>query len=204
MTAEYLSISTPAQQHEKAREILLRAVLHGPASVPLADRQAVAEWILTSRLDRRSPGPGNLDIRSRRRELGLTQAQLAQLLGVDRTTVIRWERTRRVPSIQLSRRLAEVLGLNYRDVSHLGRAHRSGGTSRSRTWLARAAERYRPDWPLIGDNLRAARELAGVTQAELARRVGVSRSTLSLYERGLWQPTAWSAFQDRARAALGL
>ncbi len=40
-----------------------------------------------------------------------------------------------------------------------------------------------PTWTL-GDRLRKARELAGMDQDELARRVGISRGTVSNYELG--------------------
>lgn len=42
-------------------------------------------------------------------------------------------------------------------------------------------------WPEL---LRAAREVAGLSQEELARRAGTSRPTLSAYERGRKAPTA--------------
>jgi transcriptional regulator with XRE-family HTH domain len=40
----------------------------------------------------------------------------------------------------------------------------------------------------IGDRLRAARELADLTQAESADAVGISRNRISLYERGQQVP----------------
>jgi hypothetical protein len=58
------------------------------------------------------------------------------LVRIDRATIVRWEHTRRVPSIELSSPRADVLGLDRRDVSYLGHAHRAGGTSRSKMRLA--------------------------------------------------------------------
>ncbi len=40
-----------------------------------------------------------------------------------------------------------------------------------------------PTWSL-GDRLRKAREFAGMEQDELARRIGISRGTVSNYELG--------------------
>lgn len=58
------------------------------------------------------PEPATLGqrIRRRRRDLGLTQDGLAHVLGVDRTTVLRWEHDERVPSYPQRDALAAVLG----------------------------------------------------------------------------------------------
>lgn len=44
-----------------------------------------------------------------------------------------------------------------------------------------------PEWNLQ-DRLRKARESAGLDQAELADRIGVARTTVGHYERGLTTP----------------
>ena len=49
--------------------------------------------------------------------------------------------------------------------------------------------------------LRAARERAGVTQAELARRARTSQATVSAYEAGRKQPSVQTL--DRLLAAMG-
>lgn len=41
----------------------------------------------------------------------------------------------------------------------------------------------------IGDELRKARRLAGIKQADLAKIVGVSRATVSNWENGIGEPT---------------
>ena len=43
--------------------------------------------------------------------------------------------------------------------------------------------------------IRALRESAGLTQAELARRIGVTRQTLIAIEQGRYSPTLELAFQ---------
>ena len=45
----------------------------------------------------------------------------------------------------------------------------------------------RPQWRLE-DKLRRAREFAGLDQSQLADRIGISRATVSNYERGLHAP----------------
>lgn len=50
----------------------------------------------------------------------------------------------------------------------------------------------------VGDDIRKARLNAGLEQAELAERIGVSRPTLSKWERGKSEPTI-SQFRAIAR-----
>ena len=47
----------------------------------------------------------------------------------------------------------------------------------------------------VTNSLRAIREQAGLTQAEVARRVGVTRQTLIAIEQGKNSPTLELAFQ---------
>ena len=56
-------------------------------------------------------GPSPADrVRHSRRSLGLSQKRLAGLLGVDESTVARWERGSRHPRRELRARLEAVLG----------------------------------------------------------------------------------------------
>lgn len=43
---------------------------------------------------------------------------------------------------------------------------------------------------LIGDTIRSLREQAGYSQAELAKKLGVTRSSVNAWESGLSAPTA--------------
>lgn len=47
----------------------------------------------------------------------------------------------------------------------------------------------------VVNDIRALREAAGLTQAELARRVGVTRQTLIAIEQGKYSPSLELAFQ---------
>lgn len=49
---------------------------------------------------------------------------------------------------------------------------------------------YGPDTATFGDRVAAAREMAGMTQAELARRLGVRVATLRSWEEDLSEPRA--------------
>lgn len=48
---------------------------------------------------------------------------------------------------------------------------------------------------LVTNTIRTRREEAGLTQAELARRIGVTRQTLIAIEQGKYSPTLELAFQ---------
>lgn len=50
----------------------------------------------------------------------------------------------------------------------------------------------------IGENIKAARKAAGVTQTELAERLGVYQKDISRWEKGEVQPNL-SAFADICR-----
>lgn len=54
-----------------------------------------------------------------RRSAGLTQAQLAQLTGVSRQTIIATERGDYAPSVYLALRIAQALGTTVEDIFSL-------------------------------------------------------------------------------------
>ncbi|MFB7883450.1 helix-turn-helix transcriptional regulator [Microbacterium sp. NPDC056057] len=56
----------------------------------------------------------------------------------------------------------------------------------------------------VTNSIRAVRESAGMTQADLARRVGVTRQTLIAIEQGRYSPTLELAFQLSRAFGVGL
>jgi putative transcriptional regulator len=56
----------------------------------------------------------------------------------------------------------------------------------------------------VTNSIRAVREAAGMTQADLARRVGVTRQTLIAIEQGRYSPTLELAFQLARAFDVGL
>ena len=49
---------------------------------------------------------------------------------------------------------------------------------------------FGPDAATFGDRLAGAREAAGMTQADLARRIGVKKTTIAAWENDLSEPRA--------------
>lgn len=56
----------------------------------------------------------------------------------------------------------------------------------------------------VTNAIRPLREAAGLTQAELARRIGVTRQTLIAIEQGRYSPTLELAFQITRVFGVGL
>ena len=56
----------------------------------------------------------------------------------------------------------------------------------------------------VTNTIRTVREAAGMTQADLARRVGVTRQTLIAIEQGKYSPTLELAFQISRAFGVGL
>ncbi|MCI1018710.1 helix-turn-helix transcriptional regulator [Microbacterium sp. C5A9] len=57
---------------------------------------------------------------------------------------------------------------------------------------------------LVSNRIRAHREAAGLTQAELARSIGVTRQTLIAIEQEKYSPTLELAFQIARAFGVGL
>lgn len=57
---------------------------------------------------------------------------------------------------------------------------------------------------LVSNSIRAHREAAGLTQAELARTIGVTRQTLIAIEQEKYSPTLELAFQIARAFGVGL
>jgi transcriptional regulator with XRE-family HTH domain len=99
-------------------------------------------------------------IRKRRLDLGLFQRQVAERIGVDEDSIYRWE---------------------------------SNATSPQVTHLPAIIEfaRYNP-CPApqsTGERLIAVRKARGLTQKEMAKRLGVDPTTLGRWERGRGRPS---------------
>jgi DNA-binding XRE family transcriptional regulator/tetratricopeptide (TPR) repeat protein len=104
-----------------------------------------------------------------RRAAGFTQESLAERLGVDRTTVARWESGEYSPQPWLRPKIAEALGLSLGGLRELVDGTDEAGTTGHRAGTSTALIKA-DDVPLGGcDHVAAAHEHAGLSQAmELA------------------------------------
>ncbi len=146
----------------------------GTASPSLHALPAVIRFLgYDPRLTPEATGLGRL-IRHHRQRQGLSRDALADMLGVDPSTVQGWERRGHRPWPGLHARLAGVLGLPT--------AAAEAGTT-------------------FGERLRTARLRAGLTQRELAKRVGVGQQVVSEWESGKRAATGKQC--DRLSGMLG-
>jgi len=111
-------------------------------------------------------------LRKRRLDLGLLQRLVAQRLGVTKETIYNWENNRTCPPNRFVPRIIHFLGYAPYDTE--------------------------PE--ALGKRIVLWRRTLGLTQRELARRLGVDPSTLGRWERGEGRPT--SKYRDRLLAFL--
>ncbi len=96
----------------------------------------------------------------RRLTLKLLQRQVAEQLGVDKTSIYNWETNRTKPGLEYMPAIIRFLGYNPLPPAD--------------------------GWP---DRLVRCRTVLGISQKESARRIGVDASTLARWERGEREPT---------------
>jgi transcriptional regulator with XRE-family HTH domain len=141
--------------------------------------------VSTQRIRRRCDDGFAEVIRAARLAAGLSQSEVASRVGVAPPTVSQWERGFTTPSVPLFGGLVAALGPWPLLEALLSPGELSGidaraGTSRPRTTTSGGG---------LGVTIRAARQATGLTQAQLALRLGVGQSAVSLWEHGRTLPT---------------
>ena len=110
----------------------------------------------------------------------MSQSSVADFLKVSTQTVRNWEAGRTEPSIDHVRRLAMYYDVQPEMIANPNRE----------TPIALFGQRMRYNrTPVNGPKLLAARQEAGLTQAEAAAQSGIGKSALGRYERGKANPT---------------
>ncbi len=60
-----------------------------------------------------------ITLRAARVNKGLTQKEMASLIGVNHTTILKWEKGETYPDVINIRKIEEVLGVKYDDIIFL-------------------------------------------------------------------------------------
>lgn len=134
-----------------------------------------AAWIMSGKTAADTPDLGSEKegetlpnrIREHRLAAGLTLEQLAGKIGTTNQQVQRLETGARKLSEEWMVGLAEALGVPVQDLLSTSKG---GG------------DRKAADETTIGGRLRSAREAAGISQADIARKLGISRAAISQWE----------------------
>ena len=100
-------------------------------------------------------------LRRRRLDLGLLQREVAEKLGVTKDSIHNWETNRKSPQLRFVPRIIEFLGYVPYDTQS----------------------------EALGKRIVVRRRRLGLTQKELARRLGVDPSTLGRWERSEGRPS---------------
>ena len=100
-------------------------------------------------------------LRKKRLDLGLLQKEVAERIGVHKATIYNWETNRKSPQLRFVPRIIEFLGYVPYDTQS----------------------------EALGKRIVVRRRRLGLTQKELARRLGVDPSTLGRWERGKGKPS---------------
>ena len=137
------------------------------AEALVVDERLVASWFAALPISRhdlvgRMPGLPTVF-----KQFGISPATLACCVGVDVSVVVGWVNHRKSLPRQVLPELAEVCGLDLAELLPILRA----------SALARSSS-----------TLKQARMRRGLSQSEVALRIGVSKSTVCHWEAGRWMP----------------
>jgi len=127
-------------------------------------------------------------LKNLRKEVGFTQVELAEKLGVSKGTVAMWETRRREPGVKNIKRLSEILNkrIDYLlclsdDDSLLVKVDKAESFDLYTIRLPKTMEKLMEHHPVTGEK---------TTLRELARAIGISARIVSLYLLGSKQPEA--------------
>jgi transcriptional regulator with XRE-family HTH domain len=141
-------------------------------------------------------------LRDARKAKGYSQELLGSLVGVGKASVSSWEKGRDCPTFRSLALLSEALGASL-DRLMLGndsgtieaRKNRDGSDSASSELEPTAPARKARSPKGLNLRLKAARRLAGLSQAALAERTCVSRGAIAQWEMGVTSPSLENLLQ---------
>lgn len=109
-------------------------------------------------------------IKATRKNAGLTQKELAQKMGLSFQSIAQWENDLRKPKIETLKKIAAALECPLD------------------TFTADDLSEEIPSPELISKKIHDCRTAAGLTQQELAEKIGLDGATIGKYERGILRP----------------
>ena len=116
-------------------------------------------------------------IKATRELVGMTQAELAEKLGVSYQSISQWERDVRKPKIKTIYRIADAMNVLPHEL-----------LSETEV-MSVALDLMAKSVPAKKNQLRASREAAGMTIEELARLSGIDSSAIRQYENNVTNPS---------------
>ena len=111
-------------------------------------------------------------IKAIRKNAGLTQKELAQKMGLSFQSIAQWENDLRKPKIETLKKIADALECPID------------------TFTTDDFDEEIPSPALVSQKIHECRMAAGLTQQELAEKVGLDGATIGKYERGILKPKA--------------
>lgn len=109
-------------------------------------------------------------IKATRKNAGLTQKELAQKMGLSFQSIAQWENDLRKPKIETLKKIADALECPID------------------TFTVDDLSEEIPSPELISKKIHDCRTAAGLTQQELAEKIGLDGATIGKYERGILRP----------------
>ena len=109
-------------------------------------------------------------IKATRKNAGLTQKELAQKMGLSFQSIAQWENDLRKPKIETLKKIADALECPID------------------TFTVDDLSKEIPSPELISKKIHDCRTAAGLTQQELAEKIGLDGATIGKYERGILRP----------------
>ena len=109
-------------------------------------------------------------IKATRKNAGLTQKELAQKMGLSFQSIAQWENDLRKPKIETLKKIADALECPI-DI-----------------FTTDDFDEEIPPPALISKKIHDCRTAAGLTQQELAEKIGLDGATIGKYERGILRP----------------
>nr|DAY85717.1 MAG TPA: Helix-turn-helix XRE-family like protein [Caudoviricetes sp.] len=119
-----------------------------------------------------------------RKKRHLSQCELAKLMGVSQNAVYGWENNKRKPSIDILKKMSEILRITLYDIVEGNKP-----IEKSTCNIFPGIKVPAIDGKIsIGDNIKFLRKRKNMTQKQLSEATGIAVITIQEYEAGKYEP----------------